>query len=231
MLIVFLHQVHAAVRDSGPVYYETAVRSGIIEPWNAISSLSYLMPACWFLLKCYPKYRDFPFLIFFATPLLILGGIGSTLYHAFRSSNVLMWLDVAPVFVLTLSLGTYFLWLRYRNIYFASLFLLCFIVIRFLGFSIFELQTAINVSYFLTGVYIFIPAILLLQNLNFRGTGLIGISAFLFGFALLMRWNDDFETQFFISGTHWLWHIFSAAGALFLGEFLLSSEKIIIHES
>jgi hypothetical protein len=228
MFLTFLSEhVHLAIRDSGPVYYETAVRSGIIEPWNSFSSLIYLLPALWFLIRLYPKYTHHSFLVYFATPLLIAGGIGSTLYHAFRSSDVLMWLDVAPIFVLTLSLGAYFYWLSSRNYTLAFLFLFSFVLIRFAGFRIFELQTAINVSYFLTGIYIFVPAWLLLRKIQYRGFSQIILSVIMFGVALFMRWYDDFEYQLFSAGTHWLWHIFSAAGAFFLGEFLVSSKKTV----
>jgi hypothetical protein len=217
---------HPAVHDSGPVYFETAVRSGIVEPWNSFSSLVYLIPVVWFLIKLYPEYSKHRFLMFFACPLLFVGGTGSTLYHAFRSSQLLMWLDVMPIFILTLSLGAWFLWMTYRRILWAILLLVGFVGVRFLGFVLFELQAAINISYFLTGIYMFIPAWFLLKKTNFQGIGLLLVSVFLFAVALFMRWYDDFPLQLFEAGTHWLWHIFSAAGALLLGFFIVKQNRI-----
>ncbi len=217
---------HPSVSDGGPVYFETAVRDGLIEPWNAVSSLVYLIPVFWFLITLYPTYRKNVLIVYFASPLLLAGGLGSALYHSFRSSPWLMWLDVMPVFILTLSLGAWFLWMAYRKIVWAIIFLVGFVGVRFLGFVLFELQTAINISYFLTGMYMFIPAWFLLKKTKFQGFGLLLISVFLFAIALFMRWYDDFPDQLFKAGTHWLWHIFSAAGTFFLGLFITKQNKI-----
>lgn len=216
--------INIAVHDSGPIYYETALRNGMIEPWNALSSLVYLIPVLFFLFRLYPNYSSHKFLIYFAVPLLLLGGIGSTLYHAFRSSNLLMWLDVAPIFVLTLSIGAFFYWMASKKTLIAILLLLSFIFLRYIGFYFFKLQTAINISYFLTGLYMFIPAWFLLRKTKFRGIWLLIASAFLFALSLFMRWYDDFPVQLFKAGTHWLWHILSAAGAMMLGLFIMSQK-------
>ena len=101
-----------------------------------------------------------------------------------------------------------------------------FILLRFIAFKIFQLQTAINVSYFLAGCYIFIPAIFYLQKNQFRHAGFLVSSVVLFGAALLMRYYDDFQNHLFSAGTHWLWHIFSAAGAFLLGNFLYKSSQL-----
>jgi hypothetical protein len=215
------------INDSGPLYYETAMRNGLVEPWNAFSSLVYLLPVIVFLFQLYPHYSKHPFISYFASPLLFIGGVGSMLYHAFRCCDILMWLDVAPIFILTLSLGAYFLYLAYEKKMQSFVFLLLFVAIRYGGFAFFELQTAINISYFLTGVYIFIPAFLLLKKTAFLGWKQLLLSVVLFGIALFMRWYDDYYQHFFSAGTHWLWHIFSAAGAYVLGLFMLMQSSFL----
>ncbi len=74
--------------DGGPVYFETNLQNFIVEPWNAFSSLTIVLPAIYFLIKLYGKYRNYAFVIYFCCPLLLIGGFGSTFYHAFRSLTI-----------------------------------------------------------------------------------------------------------------------------------------------
>ncbi|MEO1655950.1 MAG: hypothetical protein AAFU64_20580, partial [Bacteroidota bacterium] len=90
--------------DGGPIYAETNLQHMFVEPWNAISSLSFFIPVFYWAGTLIKKYRSYPFLSF-CIPLMALGGLGSTLYHAFRNSYFLLLLDVMPILLLTLAVS------------------------------------------------------------------------------------------------------------------------------
>ena len=99
-----------SLSDGGPIYTETNPDHWIVEPWNAISSLMIVIPAIIWLFKIRGQFKDYRFLIF-AIPLMVLGGTGSTLFHAFRVSQFFLFMDVLPTAILTLSLSIYF-WVK-----------------------------------------------------------------------------------------------------------------------
>lgn len=206
--------------DGGPVYHETDFNRFIIEPWNALSSLLFIVPAIFFLIKLRGQYRLYWFLIYLCSPLLITGGLGSTLYHAFRTSRFFLFMDFIPIALLTLSVSIYF-WIKilpkwwYVLIIIAASFLL-----RYVGFYLWEGQTGINISYFITGLMIFVPALLVLVRTDFMNMKYLISAVFFFGLALFFRYADDWENQIFSMGTHWLWHLGTAAGSLLLGMYL-----------
>lgn len=92
--------------DHGPIYRETTDLSlFIVEPWNAWSSLTFLIPAFVFLWQLRGQYASYAFFVYFCSPMLILGGLGSTFFHAFRSSGWLLAMDVLPIVLLVLGIS------------------------------------------------------------------------------------------------------------------------------
>jgi len=213
------------VLDNGPIYFETLqwTEGKLIEPWNAFSSLVYLIPVVFFLIHLRGQYRKQGFIVFFALPLLAAGGTGSTLYHAFRSAPALMYLDVFPIVLLTLAVSYWFMYKVMRNYWLPALIIVVTFLIRGITFRGLELQTAINISYFITGLLIFLPAFFYARKGKFQKTGLLLISAALFSASLFFRFWDDNPEQIMHQGTHWLWHVFSAAGAWMLGMYLVKT--------
>ena len=206
--------------DGGTIYQET-IPGGeyLVEPWNSISSLCILLPAVYWAWKLRGRYKEFPF-ITFCIPLLFLGGVGSTLFHAFRNSPFLLLLDVTPTALLMLSLAIYF-WIKILPkwwwvipIVAGSLFL------RFWARNYLPLDLAINITYAVTGSLIFIPTILLLYQTRMAYARLIVASALFFIVSLIFRKMDGWEQDLLPMGTHFLWHIFSGIGAFFLAEYL-----------
>ena len=92
------------IYDSGPLYHEFQFDSWIREPWNAFSSLFFLVPVIFWLWRLRGQYRRYPMIIIFL-PFLFLNGIGSSLYHAFRSSDLALMLDWMPAFIMNLLLS------------------------------------------------------------------------------------------------------------------------------
>jgi hypothetical protein len=215
---------HGTMPDGGPVYTETNPENFIAEPWNALSSLAFLIPAIYWLIKLRGKYSRYKFLTF-CIPLLFAGGLGSTLFHAFRVSEYLLILDYLPIFILTMAVSLY-LWKKiFKKWYFLFLIYVPAIIIRLLLQDRLPPHDVMNTGYFITGTVIFLPALLLLIKTKQKGMRYFIISLFLFLVSLIFRKIDALNTSLLPMGTHWLWHIFGAAGSFFLAQYLFIIEE------
>ncbi len=216
---------YSFVTDGGPIYHETLPGRLIVEPWNAFSSLIFIIPVVYFLVELSGKYRENSFLVYFALPLLFVGGIGSTLYHAFRSAPWLMALDVFPMFVMSLGVAWFFMQKLFGNWYFPALIIAVSAAFRWIAFNTLPIQQAINVGYFIAGLIIFIPAILYAAKRKWRHSKLLLASAVLLALSLFFRLYDDNPEQIMVQGVHWLWHVFSAAGAVTVGLYIVKTNQ------
>lgn len=212
--------------DGGPVYFETDLSRLIVEPWNAFTSLTFLIPVFYLLWVLRGRYKEYAFLIFWAAPLMAIGGLGSTIYHAFRASSYFLIMDVLPIALLTLSVSIY-LWLKILPRWWWVLVVIAVsIALRFIAFSMFKGNAQINSSYFITGLTIFIPGIIFLFKTKFFGLSHLTYSVIFLALALFFRFADDYNPPLLFNGTHWLWHIFTSAGALFLSVYLIKIKNI-----
>ncbi len=208
------------VYDGGPVYAETDLNYIIAEPWNAITSLAIVAPAIYWAFKLRKhNTKDYGFM-WYCIPLLILGGTGSTLFHGFRNSEFLLYLDVLPTAILTLSVAIYF-WIKIlpKWGYTVAIFVPAFWV-RFQLAEMLPAHTAMNISYFITGTLIFLPIVIYLNRIHWFGRKWILISIFMLVLSLFFREIDTRGWFNFPMGTHFLWHIFSGVGAYYLAKFL-----------
>ena len=151
-----LLQLTQVPQDGGPVYAETDMSGWIAEPWNAVSSLALVIPAVIWAIKLKGNWKRYTF-IYYSVPLLVAGGTGSLLYHASRESTWLLYLDVLPTAILTISVGIYFWWKLLKNWFYVLA-----IVVPITAFRIYLLlyhtsEASVNLSYFLAGVAIFLP--------------------------------------------------------------------------
>lgn len=224
--------IQELVKDFGPIYRETQVenfKNIIVEPWNAFSSLIFLIPVVIVLIKLKKEYKAYPFLVYWAAPLLAIGGIGSTLYHAFRSHPGLLIMDFAPIALLSLSIAFFFLNRLLRRWWLSVLIIVAIMFLRTLAFQFYDgtnHQTPINIAYFLTGVMVGVPIIIFLIKSKFAKIKIFLFTIFLFAISLFFRSADDWIIDFMPMGTHWLWHFFSAAGALTMGIYIYSIYNI-----
>lgn len=206
------------ITDGGPIYTETYAGEWLIEPWNAISSLLYLIPAGYWFVRMRRERRQSRMLSV-AILLLFLGGIGSTLFHGFRSHSLFLLLDVLPIQILTLAI-TVFFWFRVLNSAWLTFAVAAFVVAaRFALFAVLDSTLAINLTYLLNGIFLFLPVIIYLKKTEFRQGKYIAASVLLFMISLVFRQLDPYSGEVLEMGTHWLWHLFSAAGSGFLGAY------------
>lgn len=205
--------------DGGPVYAETNLAAYIAEPWNALSSLAIVFPAVYWAIKLKGKVKLFPF-IYSCIPLLLMGGIGSTLYHAYRSSNWLLLMDVFPTAILTIAIGIYF-WFKVVPVWWQAFSIVVpFNIIRFSLFQFMPSEMAVNLGYFISGAMFFLPVLIYLNRHNYRHVKDIFLSILFLGLSLLFRDLDYSLVSYLPMGSHFLWHLLSGVGAHFLANYL-----------
>ncbi len=210
--------------DAGPIYRETKDFSDlIVEPWNAFSSLTFWIPAFIFLWQLRGKYRQQAFMVYFCIPLLIVGGLGSTLFHAFRSSGWLLLMDVLPIILLVLGVSIV-MWLKVLP----KKWIIFPILAAFFGLTYLASkgQDRISAGYLVRGTMLLLPCLLFLFRSHFKHASQFFYACFALVLALLFRYADEkFEIGFMPWGTHWLWHVSTAFGAYFLGEYLIRIQQ------
>lgn len=216
--------------DHGPIYRETTDLSQVVvEPWNALSSLSFLVAAFVLLWQLRGQFKAFPFIVFFCVPLLVFGGLGSTLFHAFRSSVWLLLMDVLPIVLLVLGVSIW-MWLKVLpNKWLVIPVVLAFIGLTYVSRYFFSGQDQISIGYLVRGSMLLIPCFLYLRKSHFRLANLFFYATMCLVMALVFRFLDEkILLNWMPWGTHWLWHISTAFGAYFLGRYLIGNTKPII---
>ena len=203
-------------QDGGPIYAETDLSLFFAEPWNAISSLAIALPSVYWAFRLRWNVKDYGFL-YFLIPLLFLGGMGSTFYHAFRTSRFALAMDVIPTAIVTLSVGAYFWYKLAKKWYWVVLIIAPSLLIR--GY----LST--NLNYFVTGTTIFLPVIIYLFQHKLRYALPIFLSCGFLCVSLAFRRYDHELTTLFPMGSHFLWHIFSGFGAFYLAQYLYLTRR------
>ena len=222
---LFLLTSIASVPDHGPVYRETTDLSlFIVEPWNAWSSLTFLVPVFIFLWQLRGKHNQYAFIVWFCCPLLVLGGLGSTFFHAFRTSTLLLLMDAIPIIILVIGISIW-MWLKVLPKKIQLLWvLLIFFGLTFLSMQFLSGQDRISAGYFFRGWMLLLPCYLFLRQTKFKNSGRLFTAIAFFCLALLFRFLDEkIEIAFMPWGTHWLWHVSTAFGAFFLGEYLIKN--------
>jgi hypothetical protein len=209
--------------DGGPIYAETPAHLGhgqwFIEPWNAISSLLIVMPGLFFLYRLRGYYRQ-EILLAACAILLVLGGLGSTLYHGLRISEGFLWMDVMPT-ALVFILITLHLW---KGVLKKWAFAVPLVLFEF-GLSTwvyasFKGSIAINIAYFIRGTGFFLPLLILLFHTRFRQFPLVLGGLISFVLALWFRTADHEVTHVLAMGSHFLWHTATGLGGILIAEYL-----------
>ena len=214
------------LQDGGPVYTETNLDHFIVEPWNALSSLLIVLPAIYWMFRVRKEFRDYKFLMY-CIPLMILGGSGSTLFHAFRTSTFFLVMDVLPTAILTLSITIYF-WIKVLPKWWYLFYIIVpSILLRFWIFSSDDLPEflAINLSYVMTGLLIGIPLLLIQLKTKFYKIIQVLTVILLFSGAIFFRGMDAQQINILPMGTHFLWHALTGFGAYFILYYLYYFRK------
>lgn len=210
------------IKDHGPLYRETDLTRTIVEPWNTFSNLFFLLIVIYWLRKIFKSSKNHRFL-WFALPLIFVGFVGGTLYHATRSHQVWLLMDWVPIMFLSLACSFYFSKKNGHS-------LLKTLSILFLPAGsimaihyTFKIPMYISMSLFYSSLALalFYPLFYYSWQRNKRHLDVLIKSVVIFILAALFRSTDHvFPTSFFPMGTHWLWHSLGAIAVHFSIKFI-----------
>lgn len=215
--------------DHGPVYFETNLHHFIVEPWNMVSASVFIFIAIYWILRLQNRWKTHPFLRI-ASPILLIGGVGGTLYHGFRESEVMLMMDWMPILILTLMAGIYFMRLQVSSWGKVLFWIMIFFALETITWMFLSGRMANNISYALMAGLVLIPTALILRT-KARSLGIWVIFAGVsFALALLFRILDP--EGLLPMGTHFLWHLFGALACHLMFKFVyLLEEQLYNSES
>lgn len=218
----------AVIQDSGPIYNEFVHDATVHEPWNAYSSLIFFIPVIFWIWRLRGEYGKNAIIVALL-PLLFLNGLGSTLFHAFRTYQAFLLLDWLPAAIMSFTLASYFWTKIWKKWYWGVLSVLAFYFLAFFAIALTSMFTNVgsfapNIGYFFIGCCIFIPILLVLRRNNFRFWGYV-VSTIIFLVLALACRTLDYPTpnpfpETLPQGTHFLWHVFSSFAVFSLGFFI-----------
>lgn len=211
--------------DSGPIYQETLQGRFPVEPFNTFSNLLFLAIAIYFSVKVYREYRKHLFLSF-SLPLLYLGFIGGTVYHATRSHEIWLLLDWVPILILSLAASVYFILkvdLKKRK----KAVLIAVVLLLVLGVKFLPWPAKIENSaeYVGKALGLLLPLIVYMVRTHFRLAKYVLLAFLFFGIAIFFRTLDPY-LYFLPMGSHWLWHSFGAISVFFLMAYIFLEKEV-----
>ena len=214
--------------DFGPHYTETLLGRFPVEPWNTYSNLIFLFIIYFWGRRVKSKWREFPFLTV-TLPILFVGFIGGTVFHATRSHWIWLFMDFMPIFILSIA-ASFFFWTQYFRSKLKAFCACCFFVL-FVWFirnaAAIPIAYRIGIGYSSLAILIILPAVLLSKANNWRGIKFICLSILSFSIAITCRQIDKSQTLLPM-GTHFLWHIFGGLATFTLIWFIWIYEKLAL---
>lgn len=211
--------------DQGPIYTETILGRFPVEPWNTYSNLIFLFSFLYFAWKTKLDWKKYP-LLTIALPILLIGFVGGTVYHATRSDRIWLMMDYIPIFLLCL-LATYYFWRRLTGNVFLGILgvVLPFGIIRLLWlFPTLSLMPRIAFGYSLLACSLLLPAVLCSYKEGWLAARLLILAGSSFLIAIVCRSIDTTWGASLPMGTHFLWHLFGGLASFFMLSFIAVME-------
>lgn len=181
--------------------------------------------AAWYAWRLYGHYRKHP-LHTTTIPILLLGGIGGTLYHGLRTQRVYLLMDFVPILVL-LFLCAIYCWLQVLpKAWWLLVAVPPFILLQALTWQIstwldVPRQVAFNLFYLTVAISTLVPIIWIQVKTDYRFGRRFIYALACFLLALLCRYLDTVRPPLLPMGTHFLWHTFGAAATFFIMDYML----------
>lgn len=198
----------------GPIYKESNFDALIVEPWAVFTNLLFLAVIIYWSYKIKGHSHNHKFLKY-SLPVLLIGFIGGTMFHATRGNPIWLLMDFLPIVILTLSASVYFFrkiktpWYKIVLIFFIPFLIIPLAIIIGIPSQIF-----VNLIYFILATIVISPIAYYIIKIKSKYWKYITYSLVSFLIALFFRYYD---LQSSLSmGTHWLWHIFGAISVHFL---------------
>ncbi len=201
--------------DQGPLYTETNMAQFPVEPYNTLSNILFLIVALiWTVRLKKIQDRDFRNFLKINLPLLFVGYVGGTIYHATRSHLAWMLMDVLPIYLIGFLTALYH-WKLIKTpvLKVAGIFLFFFVI----PFSVFRFvlpptPNTATLGYISLAIPVILP--ILLDQIK---TQWVLVRSFLIPLLLLLaalffRAADSthWVQMKLPMGTHWIWHTLGA---------------------
>ena len=224
----------AAPNDFGPLYTETLMGRFPVEPWNTCSNFAFLAIIIYWIRKTGLNYRRFP-LLAAALPILTIGFLGGTIYHATRGHPLWLILDFGPILLLTLLAAFYFWQQLTGKIWLAFILLLLPpLLVRGIpsAFTALTLHHKIALGYIGLAFSIILPALLYCRKLHWRGLTQLCACLIAFALAITARQLDSTSGAALLPmGSHFLWHLWGALATHLLISFIYLSNTLAVLRS
>jgi hemolysin III len=212
--------------DGGLIYKETNLHHFFPEPFNMVSSALFLIPALYWLARLKGFNRQYGFLSVI-TWLLLIGCIGSTLYHGLRQWHFFIFMDWVPIAIICLMASVYF-WIKFtgRQLFgiIAFLVFIGMIVATHSLFHYHNIQLMISLNYTLMVLMIVLPLFLLLWKTKWNNAWLVILALVSFAAAIGFRVDDSYTS--WAIGTHFLWHIFGMIATSLMFVFIYRINRV-----
>jgi hypothetical protein len=236
----FLGKVGDRMPDGGPRYRETPpdpTAVPIAEPFNAVTASFFILIVLFWGWRLWGRFARYPFLTA-CMPILLAGGVGGTLYHAFRTQRAWFLLDVIPISLLGIA-GAVYLTVRlgralgpWKVLAVAVGLIAAYVFVNGVLFRVVlraeNPNLRVNLSYASLALVLIVPLAVVLVRTRFRHFGWVATALASFGVAWFCRLVDGGTYDPFRMGTHWLWHTFGAITTLAITEYfyLLELERV-----
>jgi hypothetical protein len=223
--------------DGGPIYVETPAEirahqefpGTVAEPWNAATAFLFVVIVIFWVARLRGRLARYPFLAL-SLPLLLVGGVGGTLYHGLRTWKGYFLMDVIPIYLLGLIVTIYW-WIRLGPRFHHLLSMLVVLgILQVLGMWQLPTAWAINLSYATLAMLILAPLSLVLLRTRFKRSGWVATAFVAFGIAWFCRIADYWDPPLLPMGTHWLWHTFGAITTAALTEYVFLIEGVSLRK-
>lgn len=217
-----------ASNDLGPLYVETVRGRFPVEPWNTASNLIFLGVIVYLAWRLRGRVRRHPFSAA-ALPLLAVGWVGGTLYHATRGLDLWFYLDYYSIFVLAL-LAMFYFWLRLLRKPVSAMTAILAVLLAGQGVAaLLPISDGARVSaaYSVVALAILLPTVLHCALRMPRQWPSLALAVLCFAVAVTCREIDhSLGRQWFPQiGSHFLWHIFGGLATFWLVRYLFASEE------
>lgn len=219
--------------DHGPLYTETPaeVKAGqpftgtVAEPWNTATAFLFVLIVVYWVIRLRGRLKHHPFLAV-TLPLLLVGGIGGTLYHGQRNWVGFFLMDLLPIYLLGLIVSVYW-WIRLGpRVHHLLAMIVVLGLLQLLGMWQLPAPWAIQLSYASLAMLMLIPLALVMIRTRARHWQWVATSLVSFGIAWFFRIADTWQPPLLPMGTHWLWHTFGALTTFALAEYVYLIEGV-----
>lgn len=219
--------MHGLPHDRGPIYLETVMGRLPVEPWNTASNLLFLALIVywtWRLVRAGIGPHRF---IAGALPVLFVGWVGGTIYHATRSANIWLFLDFGPIALLVVATAVFF-WRRVRLPWLWVPFVVLGPSAAVMdGIAALGLPRVMGpmLGYPTLALSLLLPVLWNLAREGWADLRLVLAALIVFALAVMFR---TFDSRLLVDllpmGTHWLWHSLGAVAVQLLIAYIWRSD-------